>query len=326
MYSWSGDTSDWYGSDSYAFDPKAKDARERDAARAAATGPRTYDEKRGPIESMVDPRRSIECKSKNPIIVAVDVTGSMARWPAEIFDRLPLLYMTLSQYRPDLEICFAAIGDARYDKWPLQVTDFAKGYDLEQHLKALFGEGGGGDGPEGYGLFAWHLKHHVKVDAAEDAPFLIVYGDAPMHEKVTRDEIRKVWGVQADDQDAIELWKEVAKKYNTWFLRRPTGSRNDEVDQQWFRALGPERVARVHDEERAIDYALGIVARSWGHFEDFKQNMAARQAQEKVDDLARRIVEEVKPHVLKCPSCMAPLPPTAFGRWVCSYCKSTLDL
>ena len=36
----------------------------------------------------------------------------MASWPFEIFDRLPLLFNTLSQYREDLEICFAAIGDA----------------------------------------------------------------------------------------------------------------------------------------------------------------------------------------------------------------------
>lgn len=256
----------------------------------------------------------------------MDVTGSMARWPFEIFDRLPLLYMTLHQYRPDLEICFAAIGDARYDRYPLQVTGFAKGYDLEQQLKALYGEGGGGDGPEGYGLFAWYMLNRVAIPNATEPPFLIVYGDAPMHETVHGKEIEKVCGVSSQDQNAIELWKSVAKKYNTWFLRRPTGSAGDEVDQQWFQALGPQQVARVHDEQRAIDYALGIVARSWGRFEDFKKNMAARHAKEKVDELAKRIVEEVKPKVLHCPNCMASLPPTAFGRWVCEYCKATLDL
>ena len=46
------------------------------------------------------------------------MTGSMANWPFEIFDRLPLLYNTLSQYREDLEICFAAIGDAGVDRSP----------------------------------------------------------------------------------------------------------------------------------------------------------------------------------------------------------------
>ena len=34
------------------------------------------------------------------------MTGSMQTWPAEIFDRLPLLYNTLAQYRPDLEVLF----------------------------------------------------------------------------------------------------------------------------------------------------------------------------------------------------------------------------
>lgn len=326
MYSWSGDTSDWYGTDKYDFDPAHRADRERDAARAGAAGPRTYEEKRSPLEALVDPKRAIESSSKTPIVVAVDVTGSMARWPFEIFDRLPLLYMTLHQYRPELEICFAAIGDARYDRYPLQVTSFAKGYDLEQQLKALFGEGGGGDGPEGYGLFAWYMLNRVSIPNATEPPFLIVYGDAPMHETVHAKEIAKVCGVSSQDQNAIELWKAVAKKYNTWFLRRPTGSAGDEVDQQWFRALGPQQVARVHDEARAIDYALGIVARSWGRFEDFKKNMAARHAKEKVDELAKRIVEEVKPKVLHCPNCMASLPPTAFGRWVCEYCKATLDL
>ena len=33
----------------------------------------------------------------------------------------------------------------------------------------------------------------------------------------------------------------------------------------------------IDDERRAVDYAMGVVARTWGHFEDFKNNMRARQ-------------------------------------------------
>ena len=90
-----------------------------------ALGPRTYEKKRKANEKIIDPSKHIRSESNNPLIIAVDVTGSMASWPFEIFDRLPLLYNTLSQYREDLEICFAAIGDAAYDDWPLQVTTFA---------------------------------------------------------------------------------------------------------------------------------------------------------------------------------------------------------
>ncbi|MBN1658272.1 MAG: hypothetical protein JXA93_07725, partial [Anaerolineae bacterium] len=149
MYSWDEDTSKWYGKGEYRYrlGAVAVDAAER----ARESGPRTYDRRDGPNEKIIDPKKRIRSTSKNPLIIAVDVTGSMAQWPFEIFDRLPLLYNTLSQYRPDLEICFAAIGDAAVDRWPLQVTTFAAGFDLEQLLGSLFGEGGGGDAPESYG-------------------------------------------------------------------------------------------------------------------------------------------------------------------------------
>ena len=177
MYSWSEDTSDWYGSGSYRYSIAGGEARAAAAAAEAAAGSRTYAHKSAPNPTLIDPHKKIATNSAHPIIVAVDVTGSMANWPSEIFDRLPLLYNTLSQYKEDVEICFAAIGDAGVDRWPLQVTDFAHGYDLEQQLNLLYGEGGGGDAPESYGLFAWWVENHVATPNASH-PFLIVFGDA----------------------------------------------------------------------------------------------------------------------------------------------------
>src|SRR5512137_1279723 len=142
MYSWDEDTSGWYGSGKYAYSPAAAPARAAAAERAAASGPRTYKGRTGPNEKIIDAKKTISTQSANPLIVAIDVTGSMASWPFEIFDRLPLLFNTLAQYHPDVEICFAAIGDAGVDRWPLQVTSFASGYDLEQLLGSLYGEGG----------------------------------------------------------------------------------------------------------------------------------------------------------------------------------------
>jgi hypothetical protein len=131
MYSWDEDTSSWYGSTTYRYGNRGAANRAKAAKRAAARGPRTYEKKSMPNEKIIDPKKHIETDSPNPLIIAVDVTGSMADWPFEIFDRLPLLYNTLSQYREDLTIAFAAIGDASVDRWPLQVTSFASGFDLE---------------------------------------------------------------------------------------------------------------------------------------------------------------------------------------------------
>jgi hypothetical protein len=274
---------------------------------------------------MIDPRRRLSSSSPNPIVVAVDVTGSMSSWPAEIFDRLPLFYNTLSQYRPDLEVLFAAIGDVEADRWPLQASDFARGYDLEQQLGAIYGEGGGGDGPESYGAFAWWLNHHVTTPNAK-RPFCIVFGDAPMHEKVSARTLGKLFGDSiGKDVDALAEWKKVTQGWSAWFLRRPTGGKDDEVDQQWTKALGKHKCIRMYNEQRAVDYAMGIVARTWGRFEDFKKNMAARQTDASVRELEKHLDAE-KVRALSCPVCAAPIPPEAFGRFVCSYCDATLTV
>jgi hypothetical protein len=318
MYSWDEDTSKWYGAGSYRYAPAPAIAKS--AARAKAAGPRTYQGRSGPNEKIIDPHKRISTQSKNPLIVAIDVTGSMASWPFEIFDRLPLLFNTLAQYRPDVEICFAAIGDAAVDKWPLQVTSFASGFDLEQLLGSLCGEGGGGDAPESYGLFAQWVNTHAEIPATDEMPFLIVFGDITMHPKIARGQVEHYLGdTVRDDIDSLAAWKQVTQKWNTWFLRRPGGKRGDAIDTQWGSAIGAQKVFHIEDEQRAVDYAMGLVARSWGHFENFQDNMRARQDESKVKQVSK-LIEVV------CPRCGSPVPVSASGMFKCEYCGMTLKL
>jgi hypothetical protein len=324
LYSWDDENTDWAKPGAYAFKAESASARAADAAKASASGPRTYEKKRQPDVQATDPKKRIVSRSTNPLIIAVDVTGSMGHWPFEIFDRLPLLYMTLSQYRSDLEISFAAIGDAACDRFPLQTTDFARGFDLETRLKALYGEGGGGDEPESYGLFAWWVANHVETPEAR-MPFLIVFGDATMHLKVPTGQIKHFLGDEvAKDEDSLATWQQVSSRFNTWFLRRPTGTDGDSCWKQWADAVGAQKVVMMDDEQRAVDYAMGLIARSWGHFDDFKLNMKARQDESKIEALEKRLVKV--PVALSCPKCSAPIPPTARGLFACSYCGMTLSL
>jgi hypothetical protein len=339
MYSWGDDMSDWANPGAYAYSGKTKEAREADAKKSKAVGPRAYVDRGGPNEQYTSAKKMISTQSPNPLIIAVDVTGSMQRWPFEIFDRLPLLYQTLSQYRPDLEISFVAIGDAKCDRWPLQCTSFAKGFDLEQQLKGLYGEGGGGDIPESYGLFAWWVNTHVTTPNA-DRPFLIVFGDATMHPQITEGEVRHYLGDElAQPADAITAWRRASRTWNTWFLRRPGGTKGDAVDEQWGHAIGGQQVVHMDDEQRAVDYAMGLVARSWGHFDDFKTNIRARQDATKVQSLTdrvaaiERVIEAAKaPRVHDCPKCGAPLPASASalsgtGELIeCGYCGARVHL
>jgi hypothetical protein len=320
MYSWDEDTSGWYGTATYSYAPTGAARRDEAAERARAHGPRTYEKKNGPNQKVTDSRKHVHTNSLNPLIVAVDVTGSMASWPFEIFDRLPLLYNTLSQYREDLEVCFVAIGDAGCDQWPLQTTTFASGYDLEQLLGSLYGEGGGGDAPESYGLFAHWVNTHVQIPNAAEMPFMIVFGDAPMHPTVPKGQIAHYLGNQASrDVDSIAAWRQVCKNWNVWFLRRPTGKPGDSVDQQWGQAITAQKIFQIEDEQRAVDYAMGLIARAWGHFGDFQNNMRARQSESIVASVS-------EPIELKCPRCGGPIPLDASGMFSCPYCGTTLKL
>ena len=320
MYSWDEDTSTWYGDGSYSYRGSGSSLRSAAASRAKASGPRTYKKSGKPNEKIIDPKKHISTDSKNPLIIAVDVTGSMASWPFEIFDRLPLLFNTLSQYHPDLEICFAAIGDARVDHWPLQVTDFASGFDLEQLLKSLYGEGGGGDAPESYGLFAHWVNTHVTIPETDEPPFLIVFGDIDMHKEIYRGTVQSVLGKDpGENLNAITEWQMVTEKWNTWFLRRPTGKSGDRVDEQWGEAIGAQKVFHIQDEQRAVDYAMGLIARAWGHFPDFQDNMRARQPEEKVGEVS-------KPIEMICPRCGGPIPVDARGMFSCPFCGTTLKI
>jgi hypothetical protein len=320
MYSWDEDTSSWYGSGTYSYGTRGAGLRKSAAKRAEAHGPRTYKQRERPNIKIIDPSKRVRTESMNPLIVAVDVTGSMASWPFEIFDRLPLLYNTLSQYREDLEICFAAIGDAAVDQYPLQVTSFASGFDLEQLLGSLYGEGGGGDAPESYGLFAHWVNTHVEIPNVEEQPFLIVFGDVSMHPFVSKEQIREYLGDRVSaNVDSLKAWNQISTTWNTWFLRRPTGKEGDFIDKQWGKAIGEQKILHIQDEQRAVDYAMGIVARAWGHFSNFQDNMRARQSEEKVSMVSG-------PIEMICPRCGGPIPVEASGMFSCSYCGMTLKI
>jgi hypothetical protein len=141
-----------------------------------------------------------------------------------------------------------------------------------------------------------------------------------MHGKVPAESIRNLLGDKAvRDVDSIDAWRRVTKTWNTWFLRRPTGKRGDTVDQQWAEAIGEKKIFHIQDEERAVDYAMGLIARAWGYFPDFQANMLARQSQDRVDLVSR-------PIVVICPRCGGPVPVDAHGMFTCSYCGTTLKL
>jgi len=285
MYSWGGDTRDWKDPKGYKWDSARKPYLDKLKSASKAKGPRSYVTRSAPDPSVVDLRgKDIVSNSKNPLVVAVDVTGSMSSWPAEIFDRLPLLYQTLSQYKDDLEISFAAIGDAYCDEYPLQVADFGKGLDLEGKLNALYPEGGGGGQiSESYELFAQYMLDHCKTPNAT-SPFMLIYGDEKFYDEVNKAQVEHYIGDKLQSSpESKDVWEKLMQRFNVFYLQKPYGSGDShttkEVKEHWAKILGKQKIIALPSCERAVDIGMGLIAKNWGQFGDFKDNLSARQSE-----------------------------------------------
>lgn len=295
MYAWGGsDPRGWRGKGSYDYG-SARARYDKGAVDAGATGARTYTRNGTPNMKLVDARgKTISSNSENPVIVGIDVTGSMSEWPGEIFDRLPLLYQTLAKYKPDLELAFAAIGDATCDNYPLQVTNFAREIgDLEANLKALGAEGGGGGQlTESYELFGYFMLNHCQTPKAK-SPFLLIYGDEAFYPQVDQRQVKHLIGDKMESPlESKVMWQGLLQKFNTFYLQKLYGAgerdHTDEIKGIWAEALTPQRIIELPFEvemeggkvmpgyQRAVDIGMGLIAKHWGEYRDFGKSLDAR--------------------------------------------------
>jgi hypothetical protein len=278
MYAWGGDTGGWRGKKGYTYG-SARARYDASAKAAGATGSRSYDMRREPDMDLVDPKgKLIKSDSTDPIIVAVDVTGSMAEWPGEIFDRLPLLYQTLAKYRPDAEFSFCAIGDATCDSYPLQVNDFTKDIkSLEKSLKALGCEGGGGGQvTESYELFAYFMANRCETPNAT-SPFLLIYGDESFYPNVDVKQVKHFMGVKAQSPlESKTVFDKLKTKFNVYHLRKPYPGHDAMIEKDWADAIGKQRIVGLPSRDRAVDVGMGLIAKQWGEYGDFSTSLDAR--------------------------------------------------
>jgi len=286
MYAWGPtDPTKWKKPGSYKYDDARKPYLDKLASDASKLGPRTYVNRSEPDMGLVNTAgKTITSDSKNPIIIGIDITGSMSKWPFEIFDRMPLLFQGLAQYedREDLEMCIAAIGDATCDNYPLQVNDFAKGIELDTKVNALFPEGGGGGHIiESYELFAYFMLEHCKTPNAT-SPFLLIYGDEMFYENVNPKQVGHYIGDKLNRPiESRQVWQKLLQNFNLYLLHKPYGDENEpdvdeEVKTQWAKAIGKQRIIEVPSMDRAVDIAYGLIAKHWGEYRDFKKSMDAR--------------------------------------------------
>ena len=140
-----------------------------------------------------------------PIILASDVTGSMGMIAHTLMQTgLNTLATQIYERRPvsDPHVMVMAVGDAKTDSAPLQVTQFEADIRLADQVRRLWLEGGGG-GNHGESYSAAHLFAGLRTDTdslrlRNQKGYLFTIGDEPIHDGMTREEIGRVFGDRAE--------------------------------------------------------------------------------------------------------------------------------
>lgn len=179
-----------------------------------------------------------------PVILALDVTGSMDHIPHDLIkDGLPKLMGGLIQKGADVSLLFLGIGDHECDCAPLQVGQFESGdAELDLWLTRTYIEGaGGGNSGESY-LLAWHFANNfVSTDAWEkrgQKPFLFTVGDEPNLKSLPASALFEIYGKRFESTSAAALLAAAQEKFRVYHLHVAHSHGGQRSLQGWKDALG----------------------------------------------------------------------------------------
>ncbi len=199
-----------------------------------------------------------------------DVTGSMGM-TAEAMIRTQLdttmreIYARMPDQHP--HVLIGAIGDAYYDSAPLQVSQFETDIALAAQLKRVWIEGGGG-GNSGESYLAAHyfMGMHTSIDCWEKRKrkgVLFTMGDEPALDRLTKSQIREVFGVHSErDLSARECLALAQRSYDVFHIvLADTGHarmRFDQVMDTWTPLLG-ERTLVLRDHTKVAELVVSTI-------------------------------------------------------------------
>lgn len=110
-------------------------------------------------------RDSEEHPGTLPVILALDVTGSMGEAAKEVASKLNQIMSTIFDSRKDVEFLIMGIGDLYCDHCPIQASQFESDIRIAEQLDLLYFEGGGGGNDwESYTSAWWFGLHHTDLD------------------------------------------------------------------------------------------------------------------------------------------------------------------
>lgn len=187
------------------------------------------------LKSSLNPKNVIRecCNSKEhpntiPVILALDVTGSMGRACLETAEALSQIMKELYEKFKDVELCVMGVGDFEAaDEAPLQVSQFESDVRIAKQLDDLWLEyGGGGNRYESYTAPWFFGLYRTKLDCFDKQGrkgIIITMGDEPLNPSLPREAFMRYIGTDVKNEqigslDTRQLYEDASKKFDIFHI------------------------------------------------------------------------------------------------------------
>ena len=223
------------------------------------------------IDEAMNPKNVVRecCDSEEhpntiPIILALDVTGSMGSTAIEVQKKLNPIMVQIYDRVKDAEIMVMAIGDLAYDNSPIQISQFESDIRIAENLdKIYFENGGGGNDYESY-TAAWYMGlKHCRLDCWKRGKkgLIITMGDEPINPYLPCNQLNEATGDTCQgDIETPKLFKEASEKFDIYHISVESRSYpNQARERSTFAKIIGEQHALISSVDKISDKIISIV-------------------------------------------------------------------
>lgn len=215
---------------------------------------------------------SVDNPNSTAVIINFDETGSMGQIPGYFAkEGLPKLLKEIYDRKPitDPHVLCAGIGDDKFDRAPLQVTQFEADIRIAEQLEKIYLEGnGGGNGREGYSLAWYFAAFKTKIDCFKKRGkkgYLFTIGDEQPTQYLRKSDIQRIFGdnIESDKLTDLELLTAVSREWEVFHLIVDQGDHiryghGDDTHKEWRELLG-ERAIHLTDYTKLSEVVVSII-------------------------------------------------------------------
>lgn len=236
--------------------------------RAAPIAERKCHPTLNPKNAMRESCETSEHPDVTSAILWFDLTRSRGEDTRLVFDRTPPMIgqFYLRQYGKRLVVCPAGFGNAKADRFWMQVGQFEADNRLDTHLTNIYAEkGGGGDGRESSEAAAYFTARHTKLDSLKRGKkgICVFMTDASFHPHVDPDEIQKMIGDKLSGPiDSKCIFAELQRMYHTFVIYPRAGweERKADIDEEIR-----QRVQQAGGMVSGVDMQFSLI---WNNYND----------------------------------------------------------